>query len=315
MKKIVLFGAGEHGKKIYDFLQYKNMENIVECFCDNNVNETEEGKNWRGGIKVCNYESCKLQQKTFVISVEKENYVKEIETILENNEENYFINIFQWAVSQNIDMVEWYRDYCAWFHVNIMDGYFDRAELSDAMDVFWGEDTVFYKMFKQLDLENVIELAVGRGRHVKMYEPKAKHIVVVDILQKNIDYCKERYKDSKKIDYLCNNGYNLKELNSGEYSALFCYDAMVHFEMMDIYEYLRDIYRVLKPNGMALLHHSNNTSDYRGSFSNSMAGARNYMSKDLFAYLSYRAGFEVVDQKVIDWEVKDLDCVTLLKKC
>lgn len=38
------------------------------------------------------------------------------------------------------------------------------------------------------------------------------------------------------------------------------------------------------------------------------------MSKDLFAYLSYRAGFDVVEQKVIDWGVKDLDCVTLLKK-
>ena len=41
----------------------------------------------------------------------------------------------------------------------------------------------------------------------------------------------------------------------------------------------------------------------------------NNMSKDLFAYLSYRAGFDVVDQKVIDWEGdKNLDCVTLLKK-
>ena len=312
MEKIVLFGAGEQGKRVYDFLRYKNMENIVECFCDSSDNETEIEKTEKG-VKVCNYESCKLQQKTFVISVTNENYVKEIEAILESNSENYFIDIHQWAMSQDIDRVEWNRDYCAWFHVDMMDEYYDKAELS--INTFWGKDTVFYKMFKQLDLENVIELAVGHGRHVKMYEPWAKHIVAVDILQKNIDYCKERYKDSKKIDYLCNNGYNLKELNSGEYTALFCYDAMVHFEMMDIYEYLKDIYRVLKPNGMALLHHSNNTSDYRGSFSNSMAGARNYMSKDLFAYLSYRAGFEVVDQKVIDWEVKDLDCVTLLKKC
>ena len=27
---------------------------------------------------------------------------------------------------------------------------------------------------------------------------------------------------------------------------MFTYDSMVHFEMMDIYEYLKDIYRVLK---------------------------------------------------------------------
>ena len=38
------------------------------------------------------------------------------------------------------------------------------------------------------------------------------------------------------------------------------------------------------------------------------------MSKELFAYLSYRAGFEVIEQQVFDWGVKDLDCVSLVRK-
>lgn len=37
MKKIILFGAGEFGKSICDFLQYRREEKIVDCFCDNNV--------------------------------------------------------------------------------------------------------------------------------------------------------------------------------------------------------------------------------------------------------------------------------------
>lgn len=49
---------------------------------------------------------------------------------------------------------------------------------------------------------------------------------------------------------------------------------------------------------MAIFHHSNNTSDYKNSFYNAVSG-RNYMSKDLFAYLTYCAGFEVVEQQVI----------------
>lgn len=83
--------------------------------------------------------------------------------------------------------------------------------------------------------------------------------------------------------------------------------------MMDIFEYLKDIHRVLRKGGMALFHHSNNTSDYKNSFFTAVDG-RSYMSKDLFAYLSYRAGFEVVEQQVIDWGVKDLDCVSLVRK-
>lgn len=43
---------------------------------------------------------------------------------------------------------------------------------------------------------------------------------------------------------------------------------MVHFEMINIYRYLKDIFRVLKPGGMALIHHSNNLDDYKASFTN-----------------------------------------------
>lgn len=52
------------------------------------------------------------------------------------------------------------------------------------MNVFWDKESVIYKMFCKLDLDNVLELAAGRGRHVQMYEAKANYIVLVDILQK-----------------------------------------------------------------------------------------------------------------------------------
>lgn len=308
MEKIILFGAGKDGRSVCEFLQQRGEEKSIECFCDNS------SALWGqqiGNFEVRSYEECKDKNIKFVITSMK--YAGEIETQLQQDGMEYYVNISEWALSQEIDMVKWNRDYCAWFHIDSMDNYFDKAELDCGMDVFWKEDSIFHKMFRKLDLDNVIELAVGRGRHVRMYEQRANHIVLVDILQKNIDFCKERFKDNKKIDYYCNNGYNLSELEDNEYSALFTYDAMVHFEMMDIFEYLKDIHRVLKKGGMALFHHSNNTSDYKNSFFTAVDG-RSYMSKDLFAYLAYRAGFEIVEQHVIDWGVKDLDCVSLVRK-
>lgn len=50
-------------------------------------------------------------------------------------------------------------------------------------------------MFQQLDLTNVVELACGRGRHVPMYIDKAGGVTLVDILQKNIEICQERFKE------------------------------------------------------------------------------------------------------------------------
>ncbi len=309
LEKIILFGAGENGRSIYRFLKQRGQNNVVECFCDNNVKYLEGETAEK--VAVYSYEICKNKSNKFVITTTK--YAEEIEKILQNDQKEYYVDINEWAAAQEMDMVKWNRDYCAWYHVNSMEKYFGQAECDTNMNIFWSEDSIFYKMFSLLDLENVIELAVGHGRHVKMYESRAKHIVLVDILQENIDFCKERFKGNPKIEYYCNNGYNLSKLKDGEYSALFTYDAMVHFEMMDIFEYLKDIHRVLRKGGMALFHHSNNHSDYKNSFFNA-AGRRNYMSKDLFAYLSYRAGFEIVEQRVIDWGVKDLDCISLVRK-
>lgn len=98
------------------------------------------------------------------------------------------------------------------------------------------------------------------------------------------------------------------------YTAMFTYDAMVHFELMDIAMYLQETKRVLTKGGMALFHHSNNHSDYKATFSNAPHG-RNFMSKDVFAHLAHRAGLKVVQQEVVDWAgVKNLDCLTLVRK-
>jgi len=309
MEKIILFGAGKVGKLVYEFLLHKGDSDIIECFCDNNIDLI--GKRI-GNLAIYSYEECRNKDNEFVIT--STTYADEIEELLKKDHKNYLRSIQEWAALQENDIIEWNREFCAYYHINGMNEYFDNAESDIRMNTFWAEDSVFYKMFNQLDLDNVIELAVGRGRHVRMYESKANHIVLVDILQKNIDFCKERYKNSKKIDYYCNNGYNLSELNDNEYSALFTYDVMVHFEMMDIFEYLKDIYRVLKRGGMGLFHHSNNTSSYKNSFIDGGIGSRSYMSKDLFAYLAYRVGFEIVEQHVIDWGIKDYDCVSLVRK-
>ena len=56
--------------------------------------------------------------------------------------------------------------------------------------------------------------------------------------------------------------------------------------------------RVLVPGGRALLHHSDNHVNYKASFTNGESG-RNYMSEELFAYMAYRNGFEVIEQVLI----------------
>ena len=208
--------------------------------------------------------------------------------------------------------IEASRKYIAEHHIDRMDNYFEMAERSEFMDGFWSENSPFKMLFNKLDLTRVVELACGRGRHVQKYIAYAKNIILVDILEKNIAYCRKRFKDESKIQYYVNNGYDLSQVDSNSCTALFTYDSMVHFEMIDIFQYLKETKRILVKGGMALFHHSNNTENYKITFSTGKQG-RNYMSKQLFAYLANRAGLTVIEQQEIDWAGEErLDCITLV---
>ena len=305
LRKFIVYGAGRQGKWCLDFLEWRKMSDRLHAFCDK-----QSGK--IGNI-VLSYQEALNENMPFLVSCADTMMADEIlQKIKSDGGEGYGFDEFYMLLGEEQSV--FLREWCAYHHARNNDLWFEEAEKQEAKGVFWNKDSVFYQYFKELDLQNVIELACGRGRHVPYYMEKAERITLVDILEENMVFCRERFAGKEHIIYYQNNGYNLEELPSDSYTAMFTYDSMVHFEMMDIYEYLKDIYRVLKKGGKALLHHSNYSVDYKADFAHT-SHARCFMSKDIFAYLAHRAGFKILDQKVIDWSHnKDLDCITLLEK-
>lgn len=305
----IIYGAGKWGKIYYDFLKYIKKDSAVIGFCDRRYDEIQQISDQQ----VYSYEEAKKFHAQFIISVRDQRIQDEIRQMMESDNVKC-CRIEDIADEMGMSRTELNREFCAFYHIHNMDCYFEGAESDHSLKRFWGDDSDFKRYFHELDLANVIELACGRGRHVKNYINDAGAVTLVDILPQNIEHCKERFKNITNISFYQNNGYNLEKLTDGTYTALFCYDAMVHFEMMDIYEYLIDIYRILTSGGKALLHHSNYDRDYKASFENSIQ-SRSFMSRKIFAYLAYRAGFKIVEQKIIDWGVdKELDCISLLQK-
>lgn len=306
--KIVLYGAGRRGRVCYKLLRAYGYGNVVYGFCDKNADTIKEYED----KKVWSVEDLQdMDDIRYCITIKDVEEKKKIRNELGGKRCMEFEEMPELI---GIDKVKFNRDFCALIHDVNMNDYFEIVESEEKLAIFWDENSVFNKMFKELDTSNIIELACGRGRHVQKYLDKAGMITLVDILEKNIDICKERFGNIEKVKFYQNDGYDLEKLRENTYTSLFSYDAMVHFELLDIYEYLKDIYRVLKGGGRALLHHSNNHVDYKASFSNAVAG-RSFMSKECFAYFANRAGFIVLEQKVIDWNgEKDLDCITLLEK-
>jgi SAM-dependent methyltransferase len=133
--------------------------------------------------------------------------------------------------------------------------YYDDAEKWTI--IFWSEDHPFYPLFKRLDLTAVLELACGHGRHSEIVAKRCGQLTLMDVHEENIEYCRTRLARFQNTVFFTNSGHDFQPITDDALTAIFCYDAMVHFSPDLVEAYLRDTARVLTPGGMALYHHSN----------------------------------------------------------
>lgn len=111
--------------------------------------------------------------------------------------------------------------------------------------VFWEKGGIFRKMLDQMDLEITLELACGHGRHAERVASLTSRLILMDIHEENLAVCRERLKEHDHIEYVLNNGYDFQPVSDSSLSAIFCYDAMVHFSQDIVQSYLYDAARVL----------------------------------------------------------------------
>jgi SAM-dependent methyltransferase len=194
--------------------------------------------------------------------------------------------------------------------------YYDDAERWTWL--FWSEAHPFRPLFDRLDLTRVVELACGHGRHAEHllghHAQRLGTLVMMDILQANVDYCKSRLGEHRNVEIRVNNGIDFQPLERNSVTSIFCYDSMVHFDRQVVRSYLHDAARILAPGGQALFHHSNCAIDPDSGFA-SNPHARAFMSAPLFARYARSFGLEVVQQTLFDWGgAPALDCISLLAK-
>ena len=190
--------------------------------------------------------------------------------------------------------------------------YYEQAERWTHL--FWSEGSVFRTLFDRLELASVVELACGHGRHAAQVVARCGLLTLVDMHVENVEFCRHRLAVSHNVDYVVNNGFDLRPLPDAGTTALFCYDAMVHFAPDVVGAYLFETARVLKPGGQALFHHSNFAGAPAWS-ADMNPHARNFMTRNLFAILARGAGLTVSESVVIRWgNAPNLDCITLLRR-
>jgi ubiquinone/menaquinone biosynthesis C-methylase UbiE len=178
--------------------------------------------------------------------------------------------------------------------------------------LFWDENTIFRRLLDRMSLDTVIELAVGHGRHAEKIVSRCKKLILMDVHRENLDICRARLGKRQQVEFILSNGFNFDPVEASSISAIYCYDAMVHFSPDVVQSYLIDTRRVLAPGGHALFHHSN--LDAPGSIYAQNPLARNHMPPGQFVNFCQNAGLEVLESTPIRWgRMENIDCVTLVR--
>ena len=175
-------------------------------------------------------------------------------------------------------------------------------------EILWND--FIFDTVKQFRNKKILEIAPGFGRMSQFLAVLAEELQVVDLNENCINKTKDKLKHHIS-KYFVNDGKSLNGIESSYFDLVFSFDSFVHMHSNVIEDYIKEINRVLKPNGFGFIHHSwfDGGTDY--SFENK--SGRSNMNPEVFKNLVEKNGMEIVSQTTINFP-EVVDVISVFKK-
>jgi SAM-dependent methyltransferase len=180
------------------------------------------------------------------------------------------------------------------------------------------DEMVFAPFLGSCDV--LLEIGSGGGRFTEILLPKCKRLIALDTSPTLLKLLRQRFGESAGIKYVLGDGKGLSAVPDKSVDQVFSYDVFVHLQHWDIYNYLTEMRRVLKPGGKAVIHHANTFSELGWKLflhhvpqslnRHKLYGTFTVMTPDLMREFVRRAGLELVDTVT---DVVRRDCISLIK--
>lgn len=194
---------------------------------------------------------------------------------------------------------------------NVADAYHGLA--AQHMDVQWAAFIQPFLDTYKFNLERVADFAAGFGRNTrKLLAAGAQHVTMIDVNPDCVRHLESAFRGTP-TRIIMNNGRDLSDIPDDAFSFIYSFDAVVHFDMEVVISYIYEMHRTVQRGGHVLIHHSNYSSAPGRDFRQN-PHFRNFMSAEIFSHVAQKAGFAVVEQRLMAWELPDLDCITLLQR-
>jgi SAM-dependent methyltransferase len=151
----------------------------------------------------------------------------------------------------------------------------------------------------------ILEIGPGGGRFTKVLFPKCQRVIAADTSPTMLSLLQSRYETETSLKCVQLDGQGLGPIEDKSIDAAFSFDVFVHLELWDIFNYLCELKRVLKPGGKAIIHHGNSLSrlgwrrfvaETRQQLNTpKIWGTFSFMSPNVFKELSERAGLHHIN--------------------
>lgn len=102
---------------------------------------------------------------------------------------------------------------------------------------------------------DVLEIGPGGGRWTGELVARARKLTAIDISEAAVTACRERFASAKNAQFLLGNGNDLSALANSSIDAIWSFDVFVHINRAQFRTYAAEFARVLRPGGVAVIHH------------------------------------------------------------
>ena len=183
---------------------------------------------------------------------------------------------------------------------------------------WWG--TLFPRIYPFLPAPTILEIAPGHGRFTQFLLGQCRRFVGVDIAENCVEACHRRFAGAAHASFFVNDGRAFPTVHAGSVDFAFSFDSLVHVDPETMRAYCHELRRVLAPDGVAFLHHSN-LGAYAATVDLSQPGHNPHwrdvtMSADRMLDGCRDAGLGCIAQELLVWGGVDTDplsdCLSVL---
>lgn len=179
--------------------------------------------------------------------------------------------------------------------------------------------TIMPRVAAFLPAEHILEIAPGFGRVTQYLAPACTRMTVVDLTQRCIDACQERFAAHDHITYHVNDGRSLEMVEDDSVDLVFSWDSLIHVEEDVMEGYVHQLGHKLRVGGTGVFHHSNLAS-YRDENTGELSIVNEHwraasMSAAKFRGFCRAAGLRCVTQELVPWGGSNFtDCISVFRR-